>query len=149
MPYPHSAAHGYDKDFYAWAIHNAEMIRHGNLSEIDLENVAEEIESMGRSNKRELINRLAVLFAHLLKWQFQSERRSNSWKYTIEEQRFELKDLLKESPSLKHEIEEQVNHAYLKALLIATKETGFPRETFPKRCPFSLKQALNELFFPK
>lgn len=83
----------YEKDFYAWAIHNAKMLRERRLSEIDIENIAEEIESLGKSEKRELLNRLAVLLAHLLKWKFQPAKQSNSWKFTIKEQRFELKDL--------------------------------------------------------
>src|SRR5579872_5517180 len=95
----------YEKDFYAWAVHNARLLRAGKLSEIDVENIAEEIESMGKSEKRELISRLAILLSHLLKWKCQPERRSRSWKLTIKEQRFELIDLLAESPSLKHEIE--------------------------------------------
>lgn len=138
----------YNKDFYAWAMRNAELIRQGKFSEIDNDNVAEELESMGRSDKRELLNRLAVLLAHLLKWQFQPERRGNSWKYTIEEQRFELADLLAESPSLKYEVDKQLEHAYQKSLLIAVKETGMSKTVFPKNCPFSLEQSLNSNFLP-
>ncbi len=139
----------YDEDFYAWSLHNAALIRAGKLSEVDLENVAEEIESMGKANKRELISRLAVLLAHLLKWKFQPGLRGNSWKYTIENQRFEVRDLLNESPSLKHELDEQLNHAYKKALILAAAETGLTRTTFPETSPFSLADALNENFFPE
>lgn len=141
--------YNYDADFYAWSLHNAALIRQGKLSEVDLENVAEEIESMGRGNRRELINRLAILLAHLLKWQFQPGRRSKSWELTIKEQRFEVQDLLHESPSLKHELDVQLNHAYQKALIIAEKETGANLDAFPKSCPFSLKESLKENFFPK
>ena len=139
----------YDKDFYAWAIHNAKLLRAGKLSEIDIENIAEEIESMGKSEKRELTNRLAILIAHLLKWQFQPTRRGNSWKYTIKEQRLQLIDLLDESPSLKIILEERIKHAYEQATVIAARETGLIENTFPKKCPFSLKQALNQKFFPE
>ena len=138
----------YEKDFYAWTIHNAKLMRERKLSEVDIENVAEEIESMGKRERRELINRFAILIAHLLKWEYQPARRSKSWECTIKEQRFELIDLLEESPSLKHEIEEQLAHAYKKSLLISEKETGFKLKTFPKSCPFSLKQILNQRFFP-
>jgi vacuolar-type H+-ATPase subunit C/Vma6 len=134
----------YEKDFYAWSIHNAKLLREGKLSEIDVENIAEEIESMGKRERRELINRFAILIAHLLKWEYQPARRSKSWECTIREQRFELVDLLEESPSLKHEIEEQLAHAYKKSLIIAEKETGFALNTFPKACSFSLKQILTE-----
>lgn len=139
----------YHKDFYAWILHNAELIRQGKFSEIDVVNVAEELESMGRNDRRELLNRLAVLLAHLLKWQFQPERRGSSWKYTIAEQRFELADLLLESPSLKVEIDKQLEHAYQKALLIAIKETGMSKKAFPKKCPFSLKQTCATDFLPE
>ncbi len=139
----------YEKDFYSWAIHNAKLLRQGKLSEVDIANVAEEIESMGKRERRELINRFAILIAHLLKWRYQPVRRSKSWECTIKEQRFELTDLLDESPSLKHEIEEQLSHAYKKALLITEKETGFELKTFPKSCPFSLKQVLNQKYFPE
>lgn len=138
----------YEKDFYAWAIHNAKLLREGKLSEIDIEHIAEEIESMGKSEKRELMNRLAVLFAHLLKWEFQSERRGNSWRYTIKEQRARLKDLLADSPSLKKSLEEKIDDVYQYALIMASGETGLTEETFPERCPFSLAQALDDGFFP-
>jgi hypothetical protein len=138
----------YEKDFYAWAIHNAQLLRERKLSEIDIENIAEEIESMGKSEKRELISRLAVLLAHLLKWEFQSERRGNSWKYTIKEQRLRLRDLLKESPSLKKSLEENLNQAYEHAIMIAVGETDLTEKIFPAKCPFSLEQAFDQNFFP-
>ncbi|HEX4044325.1 MAG TPA: DUF29 domain-containing protein [Gammaproteobacteria bacterium] len=139
----------YDKDFYAWAIHNAKLLKAGKLAEIDIPHIAEEIESMGKSEKRELLNRLAILIAHLLKWQYQPSRRGNSWKFTIKEQRFELIDLLADSPSLKHDLEKQLSHAYQKSLLLAIKETGLEQKNFPKLCPFSLKQILAAHFFPE
>lgn len=138
----------YEQDFYAWAIHNSKLLREGKLSQIDIEHIAEEIESMGKSEKRELINRLAVLLAHLLKWEFQSERRSNSWKYTIKEQRLRLHTLLKESPSLKKSLQENIPHAYEHAIVIAVGETDLNEKTFPSKCPFSLQQALDKNFFP-
>jgi Domain of unknown function DUF29 len=138
----------YDKDFYAWSLHNAALIREGKLSEVDLEHVAEEIEDMGKNNRRELMSRLAVLLAHLLKWRFQPERRGNSWKYTIKRQRFEVQDLLKESPSLKYELAKQLDHAYEKALITAVEETGLSQNTFPETSPFSLTEALDGNFFP-
>ena len=139
----------YNKDFYAWTMHNSELLRQGKMSEVDIENVAEEIESMGKSEKRELINRLALLLSHLLKWTFQSPRRSNSWKYTIKEQRIQLEDLLEESPSLKASLEEKMAHAYEHSIVITIRETGLDEKTFPKECPFSLKQTLDKNFFPE
>lgn len=142
------AQYEYNQDFYAWALHNAELIRQGKLSEVDLEHIAEEIESMGKSDKRELINRFAILLAHLLKWQYQPDKRSNSWKYTIEEQRDEVLELLEDSPSLKYELEEKLERAYKKALRVAATETGMSKADFPTSCPFSLNEALNTNFFP-
>lgn len=139
----------YNQDFYAWAINNARLLRAGKLSEIDVENIAEEIECMGKSEKRELINKLAVLLAHLLKWKYQSAKRSNSWKYTIKEQRLRLARLISESPSLKKELEKKLNESYEDACYLALSETGLDEAIFPKKCPFSLKQALEPDFFPK
>ncbi|TAK72854.1 MAG: DUF29 domain-containing protein [Gammaproteobacteria bacterium] len=138
----------YEKDFYAWAIHNAKLLREGNLSKVDIEHVAEEIESMGKSEKRELINRLALLIAHLLKWEYQPGMRGNSWRYTIKEQRIQIIQLLDESPSLKRELENKLEQAYEQAIVSALKETGLSEDIFPEECPFSLKQCLNHHFFP-
>src|SRR3990167_11493397 len=125
----------YNKDFYSWAIHNAQLLREGKLSEVDIAHVAEEIESMGKSERRELINRLAILMAHLLKWQYQPGNRGNSWKYTIKEQRSCLSRLIEESPSLKHELEKRLGEAYEDACYIALSETGLNEDAFPKTSP--------------
>lgn len=138
----------YEKDFYAWALHNAALIREGKLAEVDLEHVAEEIESMGNSNKRELASRLAVLIAHILKWQFQPTRRSTSWKLTIKVQRISTIRLLKQSPSLKYEINSTLEDAYEEAIVMAANETGLDESSFPNKCPFSLEQCLDHEFFP-
>ena len=138
----------YDTDFYAWVMHNTELMQQGRIAELDIVHLAEELESMGRSERRELLNRLAVLLAHLLKWQIQPGLRGNSWKYTLKEQRIKLSDLLEESPSLKHEIELKMEHAYKQSIIIAARETGLEEEKFPKKCPFSLAQCLDDCFFP-
>jgi hypothetical protein len=138
----------YEKDFYAWALHHAKLLRQHKFLEMDVKHMAEEIEDMGKSTRRELMNRLAVLLAHLLKWKFQPERHGNSWKYTIQEQRFEMGDLLAESPSLRHELEKQISHAYQKALIIAVKEAGLSLNTFPEVSPFSLNDVLDAAFLP-
>lgn len=139
----------YDKDFYAWALHNAELLREKKFSRVDIEHVAEELESMGKNNKRELVNRLAVLIAHLLKWNLQPIRRSKSWILTIKNQRFEIDDLLEESPSLKNEIQAKFSHAYAKAVIIASEQTGIDETEFPEHCPFTIDECLNFEFLPK
>jgi hypothetical protein len=146
---PKNITQEYEKDFYAWTAHNAKLLREGKLSEIDVEHIAEEIESMGKSEKRELMSRLAILLAHLLKWQFQPERQSNSWKYTIEEQREEVLELLEESPSLKYEINDKIDRAYRKAILWAATEMGVNKSIFQDKCPFSLEETLNKSFYPE
>ena len=138
----------YDKDFYAWTTENASLLRKKRFEEIDVDNIAEEIESMGKSNKRSLFSHLSVLIAHLLKWKFQKIRRSKSWTLTIKNQRFEITDLLKESPSLKNEILQQFDHAYKKSLIIASEQTGIDEDDLPKICPFSLAECLDDNFLP-
>ncbi len=139
----------YSKDFYTWALHNPELVRQKKFSEMDIEHIAEEIESMGRASRRELINRFSILLAHLLKWQFQPVKRSKSWVLTIKNQRFEITDLLDESPSLKPEIVLQLGHAYEKALLLASEQTGIDEDEFPQDCPFSVDQCLDSAFLPE
>lgn len=139
----------YNQDFFAWINHNVELLHEGKISEIDVENLAEELESMGRRERRELLNRLAVLLSHLLKWKMQPVLRGNSWKYTIQEQRRRILKLLKDSPSLKHELEENLEEAYEDAIFKTVRETGIEKEKFSTKCPFSLSQSLDDSFFPE
>jgi len=139
----------YNQDFYSWAQQQAELLRDGRLSELDAEHLLEEVLDMSGSKRRELKNRLAVLIAHLLKWQYQPGRRSRSWLLTIEEQRQEIADLLQENPGLKPEIAEQLNKAYRIAILQAAKETGLAKNVFPTECPWSFEQIINNEFLPE
>ena len=139
----------YEKDFYAWAAENARLMREGRLNEIDTEHIAEELESMTRSEKRELINRLAVLIAHLLKWQFQPDRRSNSWKNSIDLQREDVSALLEDSPSLRYEMEDKLKRAYHKAKLLAAADTSMSRGAFADECPYDLDQIMSDEFWPE
>jgi hypothetical protein len=138
----------YDTDFYAWANEQAALLRSGRLSELDIENVAEEIESMGRSERRELVNRLTVLFVHLLKWRYQPTYRGRSWRLTIEQQRIKLGEHLRESPSLKSQLTELMSNAYRLAKIDAAQETGLDRDSFPIDCPFTFDEAMNPDFWP-
>ena len=139
----------YDRDFYAWTLKNAELIRQGRLSEIDAEHVAEELETMGRSERRELINRLAVLLAHLLKWQSQPNRRGRSWQLTVKEQRRQTARVLADNPSLKSMANELLAEAYGDAVIKAAKETGLDESAFPQNCPFAWDDALDSEFWPE
>jgi hypothetical protein len=134
----------YDADFYAWANTQAALLRSGRIDQADIEHIAEEIESMGKGELRELENRLARLFTHLLKWQFQPNRRSRSWTLTIKEQRRRLRRHLAQNPSLTAKLEQAVVDAYGDAILEAARETGLAEETFPPTCPLTIEQILNE-----
>jgi hypothetical protein len=138
----------YETDFYAWANEQAALLRAGKLSAADIEHIAEEIESMGRTEKRELISRLTVLLLHLLKWQFQSGIRGNSWRLTIKEQRRRSLRHLQENPSLKACLNEIIETAYGDALIEVERETGLPEETFPAECPWSFDQIMDAGFWP-
>ncbi len=116
------------------------MLRAGRLDEADLGNIAEEIASMGRSEKRELVNRLAVLLAHLLRWQVQPGLRSASWRLTVVEQRERLAEHLKDNPSLKPMLPDALETAYRFARLTAQRETGLPDGAFPVTCPYLFEQ---------
>jgi hypothetical protein len=104
---------------------------------------------MGRSHKRALENRLEILFMHLLKWQFQPQNQSNSWKASIIEQRRKLEKLLRENPSLKHQLLAIVGEVYEDARVSASKETDLPLNTFPEAMPFTYEQATNHEFWPR
>ncbi len=114
----------YDTDFYAWANEQAALLRAGKLGEADIANIAEEIESIGKTEKRELVNRLTVLLLHLLKWQYQPERRGSSWQTTIRVQRISLARHIKDNPSLKTTITAALDDAYTIAVIEAAGETG-------------------------
>ena len=140
----------YEEDFVLWLEHQAELLRQGRVAELDLENLAEEVESIGRSDKREVQNRLIVLLAHLLKYQFQTKRRSRSWSLTISEQRRRLELVLKDSPSLLKTYAPQVfEESYSYARRKASDETRLSLGTFPETSPYTLEQTLDEDFFPE
>jgi len=139
----------YDSDFYAWANEQAALLRSGKLSAADIENIAEEIESMGRSEKREMVNRLIVLLMHLLKWQYQPNYQCSSWQTTIWSQRRELARHLKDNPSLRVKANEILLEAYPDAPIKASLETGLSKTTFPQTCPWSFGQIMDEGFWPE
>ena len=138
----------YEQDFYAWAYQQAALLRAGNLSAADIENIAEEIESMGRSERRELVSRLTVLLLHLLKWQYLPERRGASWEAWIANTRDQLAVHLRDNPSLKAQIPESIAPAYRYARRDAAGETALKIATFPPTCPWSYEQAMDEGFWP-
>ncbi|TRW98989.1 DUF29 domain-containing protein [Candidatus Methylobacter oryzae] len=138
----------YDKDFYGWTQEQAALLRAGRLNDLDIENLIEEVETMGRSEKRALESRLSVLLLHMLKWHYQPSRRGNSWRYTIIEQRLKFQKVLSQNPGLKPEINAIVADAYEYAALKATHETGLRPDIFPQHCPWNLEQISDSEYFP-
>jgi hypothetical protein len=141
---------GYDTDFYEWCLETAALIRDRRFDEVDLEHVAEEIEDMGKRDKREVGSRLTVLIMHLLKWQVQANHKhKSSWQSTIREQRRKLKLVLKDSPSLVRITTRELPSIYPHAVQEAVAETGLDAKLFPKTCPYTAEQILRDDFFPE
>ena len=138
----------YEQDCYAWANEQAALLRAGKLAAADIENIADEIDSMGRSERRELVSRLAALLLHLLKWRHQPELRGASCRISIANARDDLAELLQDSPSLRANLSEHIASAYRRARRQAAAETGLDEKTFPAASPYAFEEALNADFWP-
>ncbi len=140
----------YEKDFYAWTMQTVKALRERAFDNLDIDHLAEEVESMGKSDFRELKNRLIVLIAHLLGWEHQENQRSSSWQGTIREQRNSIEDVLEDSPSLYRLIEGLMteDRLYIRAVNIAALETGIAKKAFPEHCPYSVTQLMDHDFLP-
>lgn len=138
----------YEQDFYGWTQQQAKLLREGTLNQLDLVNLAEEIESLGKQQRQELRNRFGILLGHLLKWQFQPNKRSKSWFVTLREQRREIGYLLAENPSLKPYISEALQKGYQSGIDLAVRETSLTDQDFPTECPYTLEEVLDTGFFP-
>jgi hypothetical protein len=137
----------YDVDVFLWSQEQADALKWGDTINLDWPHLAEEIESVGISQKRELRSRLKLLYHHLLKWAYQPERRSSSWQITINNQRDELIDLLTDSPSLRSYLIEQTTKAYARGRHDALIEMGLLQ--LPTTVPWSLEQILDREFLPE
>ena len=141
----------YDRDFYGWTQEQAALLRTGQLAELDTEHLIEEIESMGRSERRQMTHRLELLLMHLLKWHYQPEHREidgKSWLRTIREQRRKIPKLIRDNPSLKSLLDECIKDAYEDARFAASDETSLLVSIFPELCPYTLEQILDLEFLP-
>ncbi|MBD2043868.1 DUF29 domain-containing protein [Microcoleus sp. FACHB-672] len=138
----------YETDFYAWTQEQAKLLKDQQWSRLDLSNLIEEIESLGKQQRAELRNRLSILIGHLLKWEYQISKRSRSWLNTIRIQRMDVLELLKENPRLKPYLQEALQTAYVKGLALASGETNLPLKTFPTNCPYPLEEILSDCFYP-
>ncbi len=140
----------YETDVVAWANEQAGLIRAGLLNQLDLRHIAEEIEDVGKSEQRELASRMAVLLAHLLKWEYQPSRRSKSWQFTLATQRKEVAYVLAEAPSLRSKFDDAkwLEILWAKAKTQAEAETGLDIDTFPETCPWQVSDVLSEGWLP-
>jgi len=143
----------YDEDFYGWTQANAQALSEKRFNEVDYEHLVGELEAMGKSIYYQLENRLAILIAHLLKWQHQPAYRpleisGKSWSLTIKEQRERILDLLEDNPSLKSKIPHAVARGYRYALNAVEKETPIKRAALPSACPYTFEQIINDQFYP-
>ena len=138
----------YEQDLFAWTQQQVNLLTHQRWHELDVENLIDELEGMATRDQREMINWLIILIAHLLKWEFQLDYQSGSWRGSIQEQRLQLNGLLEDSPSLHQQFIESLEKAYPQAVKLASKETELPTTKFPNECPYELAQLLDEDFLP-
>ena len=135
----------YETDFYAWTQDMAQALQERRFTDLDIENLTEEIEALGRSERREIGSRLAIILIHMLKSDFQPEKHTTSWDNSLEVQRGDLKAVLQENPSLAAQLSDFFPRAYRKAVIFASEETKLPRSTFPQTCPYTEAQILGDL----
>ncbi|BAU65404.1 hypothetical protein STA3757_27890 [Stanieria sp. NIES-3757] len=145
---PNTTASLYEQDYLLWIEATLNQLREGKLTELDITNLIEEIEDMGNSQKSALLSNLRILLMHLLKWKYQPDKRSNSWKYTIVEHRKRILKSFKISPSLKRYFDEVFNECYQDAIELASAETGLPEKHFPQQCPFNPENTLEHGYLP-
>lgn len=135
-------------DFYAWTRQQAQLLKAGQLSALDVSNLIDEVDDMGGSIRNQLESRLEVLMMHLLKWQYQPNFRGRSWQLTIKEQRRKVERLIRNNPSLQHNLEQTLADAYGDAIIAAAKETGLSEDIFPQQCPYSIQQIIYSDYLP-
>jgi Domain of unknown function DUF29 len=136
----------YERDFYSWLMEQARHIRDARWEAVDRENLAEEIESLGREQFNKLESALRVLMLHILKWDHQPTRRTRSWTLSIKDQRIAFEHVLEDNPGLKSRLGEALARAYRRARILAAEETGLPEDTFPATCPYSIEDIISRAF---
>jgi hypothetical protein len=146
----------YEQDFYGWIQHHIGLLQQRKFADLDVDLLIEELDSLAKRDKQELVSHFIILLAHLLKWLFQLQSQTelwqtfqgHSWRSSIREQRVQILNQLETSPSLKPHLLEAVTKAYPKAVKLARDETGFPMKAFPDTCPYTLVQLLDKRFLP-
>ncbi|NEP22275.1 MAG: DUF29 domain-containing protein [Moorea sp. SIO1F2] len=139
----------YTKDFNSWTQQTAQLLREGRWQEIDLENLIEEVEDLGKSERRGITSQLIRLLLHLLKWQYQHQRRSDSWLDSITDARTQIELAIEDSPSLRSYPAEQLEQSYQRARRKAAQQTGMSVSVFPEACPYSLELILDQDWLPE
>ncbi len=139
----------YESDPHAWYVAQAKLLRDGKVADADLVHIAEELEDMGRSEAKELRSSLRLILSHLLKWQYQSAKRSDSWRDTIDRERDHAALCLDDSPSLRTKLPELFAKAYELGRKEAARETKLPLATFPELPPYSVEQTLDPDYLPR
>ncbi len=139
----------YEQDFYTWVQQQTNLLSKKQFDQLDLPHLIEELEDLGKRHYDQLESRLMQLMAHLLKWQVQYWKRTNSWRSAIRVQRTAIAKLLRRNPGLKSRLEEAMRESWEEARDLAIIETDLPDEQFPEACPFSLEEILSESFFPE
>lgn len=138
----------HNEDFYGWAIATAELLKNKQYSEVDMDSVIEEVLKMGASDKHALTSYLRELLLHFLKWQYQPSHRGTSWQISINKQKDAISDILEYSPGLKQFLNELKHKAYKRACLDAMLQTGLDKKTFPKECPYTWEQIIDDEYYP-
>lgn len=139
----------YETDFNLWLEETVNLLRQGGSNQLDIGNLAEEIEDMGNSRKDALEHNLIRVLQHLLKWKYQPQKRSNSWKASITEHSLSLNKAFKKSPSLRKYFDDVFEDCYSDARLIASQETGLDVNIFPESCPFTKNHVLDPQYLPQ
>ncbi|HSF32439.1 MAG TPA: DUF29 domain-containing protein [Candidatus Tectomicrobia bacterium] len=139
----------YEADLYAWTKAQAEALRAKDWAALDVANLAEEIESLGREQAHAVESYLALLCLHLLKWRYQPDRRGKSWRFSMRVARQRIARRLRQNPSLRPRVPDLLSDAYADARRLAADQTDLPLATFPEACPWSLAQVLDEDFLPE
>ena len=138
----------YERDYYTWALQQARALKERRLEELDWENLSDEVESLAKTERRELRSRLKVLLEHLIKWQFQPQRRTRSWRATVAVQRLEIREHLGENPGLRPSVTEVMAQAYRAAHLDVTGRFLRRSDPPPDSCPWTFEQIMDEQFWP-
>lgn len=148
MPAKKEAIALYDRDFVAWADEQALLLEQKRWDQLDLVNLVEEVRDLGRRERDALESQLIRLLMHLLKWQYQPSKKTNSWFISIKDARRQVAKLRRKYPVLKVHTETIFYECYLEAREVAADETGLPEQIFPLECLYSLEQVLDRDFFP-